>query len=125
MIVIDWGFGSLLPIGFDLGQLLVGLAHAGKSDLSDLRAIDAAIFPVYLEGLAAEDYPAAPAQVRVGYIGALTARSALSALPLELLSRPPTKEAEVEFLGRLRLTRALSGFAAEITADEAEHATGK
>jgi Phosphotransferase enzyme family len=125
VIVIDWGFGSLLPIGFDLGQLLVGLAHAGKSDPSDLRAIDAAIFPAYLEGLAAEDYPAAPAQVRVGYIGALTARSALSALPLELLSRPPTKKAEAEFLGRLRLTRALIGFAAEITADEAKHATGK
>ena len=29
VIVIDWGFGSLLPVGFDLGQLLVGLAHAG------------------------------------------------------------------------------------------------
>ena len=125
VIVIDWGFGSLLPIGFDLGQLLVGLAHAGKSDPSALRDIDAAIFPAYLEGLAAEDYPAAPAQVRVGYIGALTARSALSALPLELLSRPPAKQAEAEFLSRLRLTRALIDFAAEITAAEPEPATGK
>lgn len=125
VIVIDWGFGSLLPIGFDLGQLLVGLAHAGKSDPSCLRDIGAAIFPAYLEGLAAEDYPAAPAQVRMGYIGALTARSALSALPLELLSRPQAKEAEAEFLSRLRLTRALIDFAAEITAAEPEPATGK
>jgi len=125
VIVIDWGFGSLLPIGFDLGQLLVGLAHAGKSDPSGLRDIDAAIFPAYLEGLAAEDYPAAPAQVRLGYIGALTARSALSALPLELLSRPPAHQAEAEFLSRLRLTRALIDLAAEITAAEPEPATGK
>jgi hypothetical protein len=125
VIVIDWGFGSLLPIGFDLGQLLVGLAHAGKSDPSGLRDIDAAIFPAYMEGLAAEDYPADPAQVRAGYIGALTARSALSALPLELLSRPLAKEAEAEFLSRLRLTRALIDFAAEITAVEPEPATGK
>ena len=125
VIVIDWGFGSLLPIGFDLGQLLVGLAHAGKSDPSGLRDIDAAIFPAYLEGLAAEDYPAAPAQVRLGYIGALTARSALSALPLELLSRPPAHQAEAEFLSRLRLTRALIDLAAEITAAEPEPAAGK
>jgi Phosphotransferase enzyme family len=114
VIVIDWGFGSLLPVGFDLGQLLVGLAHAGKSDPSCLRDIDAAIFPAYLEGLAAEDYPAAPGQVRAGYIGALGARSALSALPLELLSRPPAKEAEAEFRSRLRLTRVLVDLAAEI-----------
>jgi hypothetical protein len=109
MAIIDWGFGSLLPIGFDLGQLLVGLAHAGKSDPSALPDIDATIFPAYLEGLAAEDYRATAAQVRLGYLGALAARSALSALPLELLSRPPTKDAEAEFLHRLRLTRAMIG----------------
>ncbi len=125
VIVIDWGFGSLLPIGFDLGQLLVGLAHAGKSDPSCLPGIDAAIFPAYLEGLAAEDYPAAPTQVRAGYIGALTARSALSALPLELLSRPPAKETEAEFLHRLRLTRAMIDLAAEITAAEPDLPTAR
>jgi Phosphotransferase enzyme family len=122
--VIDWGFGSLLPIGFDLGQLLVGLAHAGRSDPSALPDIDAAIFPAYLEGLAAEDYPAAPAQVRLGYLGALAARSALSALPLELLSRPPAKDAEAEFLHRLRLTRAMIGITAGITSAEPESASG-
>jgi hypothetical protein len=115
IVVIDWGFGSLLPIGFDLGQLLVGLAHAGRSDPSALPDIDAAIFPAYLEGLAAEDYPAAPAQVRAGYLGSLAARSALSALPLELLSRPPAKDTQAEFLYRLRLTRALIAITADIT----------
>ena len=59
--VIDWGFGSLLPVGFDLGQLLVGLAHAGQARPSDLAGIDAAIFPAYLDGLRADggrgEYP--------------------------------------------------------------------
>jgi Phosphotransferase enzyme family len=123
--VIDWGFGSLLPIGFDLGQLLVGLAHAGRSDPAALPDIDAAIFPAYLDGLAAEDYRAAPAQVRAGYLGALAARSALSALPLELLSRPLAKDAEAEFLHRLRLTRALIGLTAGITSAEPEFAGGR
>ena len=84
--VIDWGFGTLLPVGFDLGQLLVGLAHATDSDLSQLAAIDAAIFPAYLDGLASEDYKADPAQVRLGYLGSLAARSALCAIPVELLT---------------------------------------
>jgi len=125
VVVIDWGFGTLLPIGFDLGQLLVGLAHAGKSDPSSLPALDAAIFPAYLDGLAAEDYPAAPAQVRLGYLGGLAARSALAALPLELLSRPPDQQARAEFLGRLRLTRALIDLTAEVTAAEPELAAGQ
>ena len=123
VIVIDWGFGTLLPVGFDLGQLLVGLAHAGKSAPSALPDIDAAIFPAYLEGLAAEDYRAVPAQVRLGYLGSLAARSALSALPLELLSGPPTKDAEAEFLRRLQLTRALIGMTADITSAEPESAS--
>jgi len=118
LVVIDWGFGSLLPIGFDLGQLLVGLAHAGKSGPASLPAIDAAIFPAYLDGLAAEDYPAVPSQVRLGYLGGLAARSALSALPLELLSRPPDRQAQAEFLARLRLTRTMIDLTAEITAAE-------
>ena len=66
-----------------LGQMLVGLAHTGQSDPSARPDIDAAIFPAYLEGLAAEDYRAIPAQVRLGYLGSLAARSALSALPLD------------------------------------------
>jgi hypothetical protein len=125
VIIIDWGLGTLLPIGFDLGQLLVGLAHAGTSDPSALPGIDAAIFPAYLEGLAAEDYPVVPAQVRLGYLGGLAARSALSALPLELLSRPPEPDAEAEFLYRLRLTRALIAMTADTVSAEPEPASGR
>ena len=29
-VVIDWGFDCPQAVGFDLGQLLVGLAHAGE-----------------------------------------------------------------------------------------------
>ena len=125
VVVIDWGFGTLLPIGFDLGQLLVGLAHAGRPGPSSLEDIDATIFPAYLDGLAAEDYPAAPAQVRLGYLGGLAARSALSALPFELLSRPPDRQAEAGFLDRLRLTRAMIDLTAAVTAAEPELAVGQ
>ena len=86
VVVIDWAFGDLQPIGFDLGQLLVGLAHAGETDPSELAAIDAAIFPAYLSGLADEAYEIDPWLVRAGYLGSLAVRSALCAIPLELLS---------------------------------------
>ena len=114
VVVIDWGFGSLLPVGFDLGQLLVGLAHAGQAVPSDLAGIDAAIFPAYLDGLRAESYQAEPGQVRAGYIGSLVARSALCSLPLELLGGPPGEEAEELFRQRLQLTRVLVDMATEI-----------
>jgi hypothetical protein len=113
--VIDWGFGTLLPVGFDLGQLLVGLAHAGLADVSELPAIDAAIFPAYLDGLAAEDYQADPAQVRIGYVGSMAARSALCAIPVERLGQPPTEVQMQLFTDRLRLTRLMLEMAAEIS----------
>jgi hypothetical protein len=115
VVVIDWGFGTLLPVGFDLGQLLVGLAHAGETDAGDLAAIDAVIFPSYLDGLAAEGYGARPAEVRAGYVGGMAARSALVALPFELLSSESVTEgAYAEIVRRLRLTRVLVDMAAEI-----------
>jgi Phosphotransferase enzyme family len=104
--VIDWGFGTLLPVGFDLGQLLVGLAHATVADLAQLPAIDAEIFPAYLDGLAAEDYKVDPAQVRAGYLGSLAARSALCAIPFEQLGREPADAQATALFGRrIRLTR--------------------
>jgi hypothetical protein len=118
VVVIDWGFGTLLPVGFDLGQLLVGLAHAGENDLAELPAIDATIFPAYLDGLADEDYKVDPAQVRTGYVGSLAARSALCAIPVEMLG---DAEADAEadeatiamFTRRLQLTRLMLDIAAE------------
>jgi len=115
--VIDWGFGTLLPVGFDLGQLLVGLAHAGQTDPAAISAIDAAIFPAYLDGLAAEDYRADPAQVRAGYLGSLAARSALCAIPFETLEQAVPDERTVAlFAGRIELTRVMLDMAAEAAA---------
>jgi hypothetical protein len=112
LVVIDWGFGSPQAIGFDLGQLLVGLAQAGSFDPSELRQIDAAILPAYLSGLRAEHYDFDAEVVRTGYVGSLIARSALCALPLELLQAEPSTENEAVLLQRVRLTRVLLQMAA-------------
>jgi hypothetical protein len=108
IVVIDWGFGTLLPVGFDLGQLLVGLAQAGRADPAAIPAIDAEIFPAYLAGLAAEDYNVDPAQVRAGYLGSLAARSALCAIPFEALeSAAPGEQTIAMYAERMKLTRLM------------------
>ncbi len=107
LVVIDWGFGGRLPIGFDLGQLLVGLAHAGELDADDLPAIDEVIFPAYLDGLMADGMVVEPEVVRLGYRASLVARSALTALPLERLDDPLDDALRAHALDRVRLTRRL------------------
>ncbi len=114
IVVIDWGFGTLLPVGFDLGQLLVGLAHAGRTDPAAIPAIDAEVFPAYLAGLAAEDYQVDPAQVRAGYLGSLAARSALCAIPFEALENAvPGDQTIAMFAERMKLTRLMLDMVAE------------
>lgn len=108
IVVIDWGFGTLLPVGFDLGQLLVGLAHACPTDPAAIPAIDAEIFPAYLAGLAAENYMVDPAQVRAGYLGSLAVRSALCAIPFEALENAvPGEQTVAMFAARMKLTRSM------------------
>jgi Phosphotransferase enzyme family len=52
-VLIDYGFWNLGPIGFDLGQLLVGDVQDGRRPTSDLGLIDKSILPAYVEGLRA------------------------------------------------------------------------
>lgn len=113
-IVIDWGFGSLMSIGFDLGQLLIGLAHAGEIDPRDLAPIQAAIEPAFVEGLAAEGYECSPADVHEGFVGALVCRSALSAIPFELADQPMSEANAALMRNRLRLTRVLVDLAKDV-----------
>lgn len=114
LVLIDWGFETPLPVGFDLGQLLVGLANAQLCDLDVLPDILEAIVPAYAAGLAAEGYDEDPAVVRLGLIGSLTTRTALVALPFEMLDREHESQTEEMWVNQLRLTRYLVDLAAEL-----------
>lgn len=120
VVVIDWGFGSLLAVGFDLGQLLVGPMHAGLTSADDVPAIDAAILPAYVAGLAEEGWSVPAEVVRFGHLGSLFARSLFTALPVDALPDvtdvtddhdhdDPDEHAAVRALlrERLTLTRAM------------------
>jgi len=113
-VAIDWSFTTTAPVGFDLGQLLAGLAQTGELDPTELPAIHAAIVPAYLEGLRNEGVDADPADVRTGYVGSLLLRSGFTGPPLELLGRSDEPGIADLFAQRARSTRFLLDLRREV-----------
>lgn len=91
-VLIDFGFWRLLPIGFDLGQLLVGDVQIGRRGPEDLRDRDDACLTAYVDGLRAEGCDVPMSDVRRAHALQLLIFTGLSALPLELLGDAPTPE---------------------------------
>ncbi|GAA1629480.1 hypothetical protein GCM10009744_16830 [Kribbella alba] len=106
-VVIDWGFDCPQAVGFDLGQLLVGLAHAGELAPEALPLIHRAIVSAFMEGLAADGMIVSEDQVLFGYLGSLMCRATFTALPLELFNHTGDAATIAIFEQRVRLTRAL------------------
>ena len=52
--LIDFGFWGRDPVGFDLGQLLLGEIQMGERPASDLPRLAQACLPAYVDGLHAE-----------------------------------------------------------------------
>ncbi|GAA3110820.1 hypothetical protein JOF29_001316 [Kribbella aluminosa] len=111
-VVIDWGFDCPQAVGFDLGQLLVGLAHAGELSTEALPAVHKVILKAFQEGLAADGMHVDAEQVLYGYLGSLLVRATFTALPLELFGNA---DASPElFEQRVRLTRALVDLVSQV-----------
>ncbi|WP_350281446.1 phosphotransferase [Kribbella sp. HUAS MG21] len=111
-VVIDWGFDCPQAVGFDLGQLLIGLAHAGELAAEALPAVHKVILKAFQEGLAEDGMHVSEDEVLYGYLGSLLARAAFTALPLELLGQPDAPPALFE--QRVQLTRALVNLVSEV-----------
>lgn len=90
--LIDFGFFTVLPVGFDLGQLLVGDVQIGRRDATDLAARDATMLAAYRDGLAAEGVDVDAATLRRAHALQVALFTGLSALPFELLEVAPTPE---------------------------------
>lgn len=114
VLVIDWGFSTPQAVGFDLGQLLVGLAHAGQIQSVDLAVIHEAILPAYVEGLQAEGFDVDPAAVKYGYLGSLACRSALSSIPYDSIDESTDGSTLRLLTQRLELTRVLLDLTSDV-----------
>jgi hypothetical protein len=106
-VVVDWSMAGRAAVGFDLGQLLVGLAHDGELTVDELPALHDAIVAAYAGGLAEDGLGVRADDVRFGCDAALVVRSAFTALPLEQLGQPPTDDLARLWRSRVELTRYL------------------
>ncbi|MGY0232135.1 hypothetical protein [Longispora urticae] len=113
-VAIDISFQCPLAIGFDLGQLLVGLAHAGHLPAAALPGIHATLVPAFVAGMRDSGVDADPADVTYGYVGGLVARAAFTSLPYELLGAPVTDELRALFRQRAALCRFLADLGLEL-----------
>lgn len=84
-MAIDIAFQTPHAIGFDLAQLLVGLAHAGQLPATALPSIDAGLVPSFGAGTRKTPRPASARDIETGYLTALALRSAFTSLPLHEL----------------------------------------
>lgn len=91
-VLIDYGFWTLAPVGFDLGQLLVGDVQVGRRTADDLHQVEQAIVAAYVDGLRAEGCEVEDAAVRRAHALQLMIFTGLSTLPFEHLESPPTEE---------------------------------
>ncbi len=89
-VLIDYGFWTLQPVGFDLSQLLVGDLQVGRRVAASLHEIEAAVVPAYAAGLRAEGCEVPEDDVRRAHALQLMIFTGLSTIPVEHFESPPT-----------------------------------
>ena len=103
-IVIDPSFTSPHALGFDLGQLLVGLVHAGEVPAATMPDIVSAIVPAYQDGLAAEGISDQDEAAYDGFVTSLMVRSGFDSFLFDLIDSDEPAERHA-FDERVALSR--------------------
>lgn len=106
-VVIDISFRAPHALGFDLGQLLVGLIHSGDVPAAQLPAIAGRIVPDYVDGLRQEGLERPADEIAVSFAISALLRSGFDSF-LYALIEDPTPEARVTFDERVALCRFLA-----------------
>lgn len=104
-VAIDIAFQCPMAVGSDLGQLLVGLVHAGQMPPEALPDVHEVLVPAFVAGMKECDVDVSPDAVTFGYLGSLVARAGFTSLPFEHLGAPPTEPLATLFRRRAALTR--------------------
>jgi hypothetical protein len=103
--LIDFGFWQLLPVGFDLGQLLVGDVQLGLRSSDDLAERGEACLVAYHAGLAAEGFEISLDRLHRAHALHLMIFTGLSTLPFELLEQEITPQLEQLAADRAAIAR--------------------
>ena len=108
LVAIDVSFRSPHALGFDLGQLMVGLIHADVLPASRLPRIAATIVPAYVAGLAEEGVVEDERTIRDAFATSALLRSGFDGfLYGELASADASSPPSATFTQRLEMSRFL------------------
>jgi hypothetical protein len=88
LVAADISMQSPMPLGFDLGQLLIGHVHAGLMPAAHLPVVHEQLVPAYQAGLRDYGVDATADDILLGYTGSLLIRAGFTSLPLETLGEP-------------------------------------
>ena len=114
-VAIDVSFQAPQAAGFDLGQLLVGLTHAGEQPAASLPAIHRMLVSSFTDGLRAAGGRATAEEVAFGYVASLVVRAGFTSLPFERLGEPVTPALAATFGERAALTRFVADLGLELS----------
>lgn len=107
-VIIDLSFRSPHAVGFDLGQLVVGLVHADVLPAAALPDLTAVVEPAYVAGLADEGLTGLDAVVHEAFTITSMIRSGFDGLRLDLLASSAPRDLAA-FDQRVALSRFLAG----------------
>lgn len=88
-VLIDFGFWCEAPLGFDLGQLLLGEMQVGERSAAEIVELERACLPAYVTGLHDEGSEVSLEVVRRSHALLMLVFWGLSAPPLEVLFGRP------------------------------------
>jgi hypothetical protein len=108
VVAIDLSWQHPEAIGFDLGQLLVGLAHSGDLAAEQLPDLHDDLLAAFVQGLRAERCDVDIDDVRYGFDASMVIRSAFMSLPWDQLHDEHDPEFAAHLTQRVALTRYLA-----------------
>jgi hypothetical protein len=108
VVAIDLSWQQPEAIGFDLGQLMIGLAHTGDLAADELPALHDDLLAVFVDGLRTERCDVDIDDVRYGFDASMVIRSAFTSLPWDQLHDEPTPDFAAHLTKRVALTRYLA-----------------
>lgn len=88
LVLIDFGFWSRQPLGFDLGQLVVGEIQLGRRAAATMPTLDPRVLAAYRTGLADAGTRIDAASLARLHACQLLVYTGLSAIPFEHFDRP-------------------------------------
>jgi hypothetical protein len=105
--LIDFAFWGTAPVGFDLGQLLLGEIQLGRRPAQTFPELEEACLQAYVQGLRDEGCPTSVRQVRRAHAIAMTIFHAIPSIPYEHRTGGAGPELRPLFANRAAMARCV------------------